>query len=162
MTERRFCNRCGQPTAFITPDGDHLPRHVCQHCGIVHYENPRVVVGCVPEHAGHILICRRAIDPRRGYRTIPAGFLENDDTLEAARANATRRRWPPRSAAAGDQHPEGTRCFFFLTSCWMALASDTKALNGPGTPADPRRDRLPPTHSLSSSWRRATGSERHA
>jgi ADP-ribose pyrophosphatase YjhB (NUDIX family) len=52
----------------------------------VHYENPRVVVGCVPEHAGRILICRRAIEPRRGYWTVPAGFLENGETLEAGAA----------------------------------------------------------------------------
>jgi ADP-ribose pyrophosphatase YjhB (NUDIX family) len=86
MSDRRYCSHCGQPTAFVIPEGDHLPRHVCQACGIVHYENPRIVVGCVAEHAGQILICRRAIEPRRGYWTIPAGFMENAETLEAGAA----------------------------------------------------------------------------
>jgi ADP-ribose pyrophosphatase YjhB (NUDIX family) len=52
----------------------------------VHYENPRVVVGCVPEHEGQILLCRRAIEPRLGYWTFPAGFMENGETLEAGAA----------------------------------------------------------------------------
>jgi ADP-ribose pyrophosphatase YjhB (NUDIX family) len=59
---------------------------VCPACQTVHYENPRIVVGCVPEHEGRILLCRRAIEPRRGYWTIPAGFMENGETLEAGAA----------------------------------------------------------------------------
>jgi ADP-ribose pyrophosphatase YjhB (NUDIX family) len=86
MSDRQFCSRCGQPTTFVTPEGDHLPRHVCQSCGTVHYENPRIVVGCVAEHDGQILVCRRAIEPRRGFWTIPAGFMENNETLEAGAA----------------------------------------------------------------------------
>ena len=70
----------------MIPEGDHLPRHVCPSCGTVHYENPRIVVGCVAEHDGQILICRRAIEPRRGFWTIPAGFMENGETLEAGAA----------------------------------------------------------------------------
>jgi ADP-ribose pyrophosphatase YjhB (NUDIX family) len=66
------------------PEGDHLPRHVCDGCGVVHYQNPKLVVGCVPEHRGRILLCRRAIEPRRGYWTIPAGFMENGETTQEA------------------------------------------------------------------------------
>lgn len=76
-----YCGNCGARTVTRVPDGDHLPRRVCDSCGTVHYDNPRVVVGCVPEHEGRILICRRAIEPRRGYWTIPSGFLENGETL---------------------------------------------------------------------------------
>jgi ADP-ribose pyrophosphatase YjhB (NUDIX family) len=83
---KRFCSNCGQPTTFMVPEGDHLPRNVCQSCGIIHYENPRIVVGCVVEHEGLILLCRRAIEPRYGYWTFPAGFLENGETLEAGAA----------------------------------------------------------------------------
>lgn len=64
------------------PAGDNRPRRVCPACHAIHYENPLIVVGCVPEYQGRILICRRAIEPRRGYWTIPAGFMENDETLE--------------------------------------------------------------------------------
>jgi ADP-ribose pyrophosphatase YjhB (NUDIX family) len=82
----KYCSHCGHKTVVRTPEGDHMPRHVCDHCGTVHYENPRIVVGCVPEHEGRILLCRRAIEPRRGYWTFPAGFLENGETLEAGAA----------------------------------------------------------------------------
>ena len=61
-------------------------RAVCDACGTVHYENPRVVVGCVPEWQGRILLCQRAIAPRRGFWTTPAGFLENGESLQAAAA----------------------------------------------------------------------------
>jgi len=81
-----FCSSCGARVTLGIPDGDHLQRHVCTACGAIHYENPKLVVGCVPEHDGRILLCRRAIEPRRGYWTIPAGFMENDETLQQAAA----------------------------------------------------------------------------
>ncbi len=68
------------------PPGDNLPRAVCTACGSIHYENPRLVVGCVPEWQGRILLCQRAIPPRRGYWTTPAGFMENGETLQGAAA----------------------------------------------------------------------------
>jgi ADP-ribose pyrophosphatase YjhB (NUDIX family) len=81
-----FCNQCGARVQFRIPPGDHLARHVCDACGTIHYQNPRLVVGCVPEHDGRILLCRRAIEPRRGYWTVPAGFMENGETLQQAAA----------------------------------------------------------------------------
>lgn len=80
----KFCSHCGQPVTLRTPAGDHLPRYVCDGCGTIHYQNPRLVVGCVPEHEGRILLCRRAIEPRHGYWTIPAGFMENGETTQEA------------------------------------------------------------------------------
>ena len=62
------------------PPGDSLPRYVCDQCGEIHYQNPRLVVGSVPEWEGRLLLCRRAIEPRYGYWTLPAGFMENDET----------------------------------------------------------------------------------
>jgi ADP-ribose pyrophosphatase YjhB (NUDIX family) len=85
----KFCSDCGQPVERRIPAGDNLPRAVCTACGTVHYENPRVVVGCVPEWQGRILLCRRAIMPRRGYWTTPAGFLENGESLQTAAARET-------------------------------------------------------------------------
>jgi ADP-ribose pyrophosphatase YjhB (NUDIX family) len=82
----KFCSQCGAKVQLRVPDGDHLPRYVCEACGTVHYQNPRLVVGCVPEHAGRILLCRRAIEPRRGFWTVPAGFMENGETLQQAAA----------------------------------------------------------------------------
>jgi ADP-ribose pyrophosphatase YjhB (NUDIX family) len=81
-----FCNQCGARVEFRIPPGDHLARYVCDACGTIHYQNPRLVVGCVPEYEGRILLCRRAIEPRRGYWTVPAGFMENGETLQQAAA----------------------------------------------------------------------------
>ncbi|HSN72059.1 MAG TPA: NUDIX hydrolase [Steroidobacteraceae bacterium] len=82
-----FCSACGQRVDLRIPEGDTLPRYVCGSCQAIHYENPKIVVGCVPElDDGRILLCRRAIEPRRGYWTVPAGFMENDETLQAGAA----------------------------------------------------------------------------
>lgn len=81
-----FCSECGAKVHLRTPPGDHLPRFVCEACGTIHYQNPRLVLGCVPDHEGRILLCRRAIEPRRGYWTVPAGFMENQETLQEAAA----------------------------------------------------------------------------
>jgi ADP-ribose pyrophosphatase YjhB (NUDIX family) len=64
------------------PDGDTHERAVCEHCGFVNYENPKIVVGSVVRHEGRILMCRRAIEPRKGFWTVPAGFLERHETPE--------------------------------------------------------------------------------
>lgn len=64
------------------PDGDSHARHVCEHCGFVNYQNPKIVTGSVVRHQGKILLCRRAIEPRRGFWTIPAGYLELHETPE--------------------------------------------------------------------------------
>lgn len=82
-----YCSNCGAPVEVRIPEGEHLPRHVCPSCGTVHYQNPKLVVGCVPEDEyGRILICKRAIPPRIGFWTIPAGFMENGETLQEAAA----------------------------------------------------------------------------
>lgn len=81
-----FCSNCGARVAVRVPSGDTLPRHVCDVCGTIHYQNPKLVVGCIPEWEGRILLCRRAIEPRRGLWTVPAGFMENGETTaEGAR-----------------------------------------------------------------------------
>jgi ADP-ribose pyrophosphatase YjhB (NUDIX family) len=85
----KYCSNCSQPVVSAIPEGDNRPRWVCRGCGAVHYENPRIVAGCVPEYQGRILLCRRAIEPRRGYWTVPAGFMENGETLAEAAARET-------------------------------------------------------------------------
>jgi len=82
-----YCSNCGTAVVVRVPDGEHLPRHVCPSCHTVHYQNPKLVVGCIPEDpTGKILLCRRAIEPRLGYWTFPAGFMENNETLQQAAA----------------------------------------------------------------------------
>ena len=80
----KYCSNCGASTSLQIPVGDTLLRHVCQHCKTIHYQNPKIVVGCIPEWQGQILLCKRAIEPRYGLWTIPAGFMENDETVEEA------------------------------------------------------------------------------
>ncbi len=82
----KFCSQCGEAVAMIVPTDDDLPRHVCPSCGTIHYQNPKLVVGCIPLWEDRILMCRRDIEPRKGYWTLPAGFLENGETTaEGAR-----------------------------------------------------------------------------
>ena len=81
-----FCSACGQPVVLRVPDGDHLPRYMCTTCGAIHYENPRIIAGCVIETQGKLLLCKRAIEPRRGFWTAPAGFMENGESVKQAAA----------------------------------------------------------------------------
>lgn len=80
-----FCSHCGSTVVMRMPEGDHLPRHICPACGMIHYQNPKMVVGCIVEWQDKILLCRRAIEPKYGLWTLPAGFMENGETtLEGA------------------------------------------------------------------------------
>ena len=84
-----FCSACGAPVNLRIPVGDTLPRHVCDACGVIHYRNPRMVVGALPEWEDRVLLCRRAIEPRHGKWTLPAGFMENGETVAAAAIRET-------------------------------------------------------------------------
>jgi ADP-ribose pyrophosphatase YjhB (NUDIX family) len=85
----KFCPHCGSPVVKRVPPGDSLPRCVCDACGSIHYENPKLVLGSIPEWEGRVLLCRRAIEPRYGYWTLPAGFMENGETAGEAAARET-------------------------------------------------------------------------
>jgi ADP-ribose pyrophosphatase YjhB (NUDIX family) len=84
-----YCSHCGAPVSLKVPAGDNLPRHVCERCGTIHYQNPKMVVGAIPEWGDRILLCRRAIEPRSGLWTLPAGFMENAETTAQAAARET-------------------------------------------------------------------------
>ena len=85
-----YCSRCGAVVSLRIPPGDNLPRHICDACQTIHYQNPKMVVGCIPEWEDCILLCRRAIEPRYGLWTLPAGFMENGETTMQAAARETR------------------------------------------------------------------------
>jgi ADP-ribose pyrophosphatase YjhB (NUDIX family) len=76
----RHCRACGTAVKYQTPAGDNRERAVCPACGTVHYENPLTVVGTVPVWGDQVLLCKRAIEPRRGLWTLPAGFMELGET----------------------------------------------------------------------------------
>lgn len=81
----KFCSSCGSAVSLRVPSGDDRERHVCDDCGTIHYSNPRIVAGCLVTRGPDVLLCRRAIQPRHGFWTLPAGYLENGETtLEGA------------------------------------------------------------------------------
>jgi ADP-ribose pyrophosphatase YjhB (NUDIX family) len=82
----KFCNSCGSGVIHRIPEGDSLARAVCDACGNIQYQNPKIVVGCLPVHDDRILICRRAIEPRYGLWTLPAGFMENEESASQGAA----------------------------------------------------------------------------
>jgi len=84
-----FCSNCGARLSRRIPPGDNLPRDVCEACDTIFYENPKMIVGCVAEWEGRVLLCRRAIEPRHGLWTVPAGFLENGETTAAGAQRET-------------------------------------------------------------------------
>ena len=90
MQIMKHCPSSGNAVLYRVPPGDQRERAVCARCGEVHYQNPRIIAGCVVEHAGRVLLCRRAIEPRRGYWTHPAGFMELGETLQSAAERETR------------------------------------------------------------------------
>jgi ADP-ribose pyrophosphatase YjhB (NUDIX family) len=95
----KFCSLCGGPVALQIPEGDERKRHVCQNCGHIHYINPKVIVGCLPTVGDLILLCKRAIEPRYGKWTLPAGFMENGET---SAGGAARETWEEAAAKAID------------------------------------------------------------
>ena len=76
----RFCSVCGQSVERRVPAGDNRERDCCTQCGAIHYVNPRPVVGTIPVSEDRVLLCRRAIEPRYGKWTLPAGFMEVGET----------------------------------------------------------------------------------
>ena len=85
----KFCPSCGNTVTLKVPEGDDRERFVCSHCELIHYSNPRVIVGCVPFYEGKVLLCKRAIEPRKNYWTLPAGFMENGETTQQGAARET-------------------------------------------------------------------------
>ncbi|MEL6653413.1 MAG: NUDIX hydrolase [Bacteroidota bacterium] len=78
-----YCSNCGSDQLkWEIPSDDNRPRYVCANCHTIHYQNPKMVVGTLPIYEGKILLCRRAIEPRKGYWGLPAGYLEMGETLE--------------------------------------------------------------------------------
>ena len=80
----KFCSNCGSNQLdFVIPKNDSFKRFFCGNCGIIHYQNPNLIVGGLVLYENKILLCKRAIDPKFGLWNLPAGFLENGETVEA-------------------------------------------------------------------------------
>ncbi len=85
----KFCSLCGGAIRQEIPAGDNRLRSVCIQCGAIHYVNPRIIAGCLVTAGDRVLLCQRAIEPRHGYWTLPAGFMENGETTEQGAARET-------------------------------------------------------------------------
>lgn len=86
----KHCRRCGAAVVYRIPDdGDTRERAVCPVCGEIHYVNPLIVVGTIPILDSRVLLCKRAIEPRKGYWTLPAGFMELGETMAEGAARET-------------------------------------------------------------------------
>ena len=86
----KFCSLCATPVVQKIPEGDSRLRYVCPGCGEIHYQNPNIVAGTIPVYENKILLCKRAIEPRKGFWTLPAGFMENGESVEQG---ALRESW---------------------------------------------------------------------
>ena len=85
-----YCSQCGKAVTQRIPDGDNRPRYICDSCDAIHYQNPKVIAGCLPVFENKVLLCKRAIAPRLGLWTLPAGFLENGETTSQGAERETR------------------------------------------------------------------------
>ena len=77
-----YCSNCAHPVKLKAVEGDNRPRFVCESCHTIHYQNPNIVAGCLPIWEDKVLLCKRAIEPRKGFWNIPGGYLENEETVE--------------------------------------------------------------------------------
>ncbi|MCK8600656.1 NUDIX hydrolase [Desulfoferrobacter suflitae] len=111
-----FCSKCGAQVTLRIPPEDDRPRHVCDRCGTIHYENPKMVVGCIAEKNGQILLCRRAIQPGYGKWTLPAGYMENNETVyEGTRREA----WEEAGATIQDLTPFALVNLSFISQVYL-------------------------------------------
>ncbi|BFM06534.1 NUDIX hydrolase [Halioxenophilus aromaticivorans] len=125
-----FCSHCGAKTVLAIPDGDDRERHVCSSCDTIHYLNPKIITGCLPFMGDQVLLCKRAIEPRYGLWTLPAGFMENGETVEQG---AARESWEEARIKLNDLQlyqvfslPHISQVYFFY------LAEITQPDFGPG------------------------------
>ena len=95
----KYCSSCAHEVVRKIPEGEDRERDVCPSCGEIFYVNPKIIVGCIPTVGDQVLLCKRAIEPRYGKWTLPAGFMENRETTAEG---AAREMWEEAEARAVD------------------------------------------------------------
>jgi len=127
-----FCSHCGSARLIRqVPYGDNLPRLVCEDCRTIHYQNPKIVTGCLPVWENQVLLCKRAIEPRYGLWTLPAGFMENHETLEQA---AVRETWEEAKATLGQLSLYTVLSLPHISQVYMMFRAQLRDLSfAPGT-----------------------------
>lgn len=116
-----FCIKCGSKVAQSTPPDEDRERAVCQNCGFIHYENPKMVVGCLPVWEDKILLAKRSIEPRLGKWTLPAGYLENGETMAEG---ARRETLEEAGADSGELIPYGMYNLPQVNQIYMMFRTD--------------------------------------
>lgn len=111
-----YCNQCGNAVEVGVPEGDNRERHICPACDTIHYSNPNNVCGCILEWQGKVLLCKRDIEPRHGYWTLPAGFMENRETTAEGAAREAREE---ACAEAEDMQLFGVYSLPFISQVYM-------------------------------------------
>lgn len=111
-----YCSNCGAHVSLRVPPGDDRPRFVCGNCATIHYENPKMVVGSIPEWNSKILLCRRAIEPGYGKWTLPAGYLENGETVFEGTLRET---WEEAGAKIEDLQPFALLNLSFISQVYL-------------------------------------------
>jgi ADP-ribose pyrophosphatase YjhB (NUDIX family) len=119
----KFCSQCGAPVCLRIPPGDHRPRYICETCDTIHYQNPKIVAGCIPEWQGRILLCRRAIEPRHGLWTLPAGFMENGESAVTA---ATREAFEEANAVVENPTLYGVYSLLHVSQVYLMFRGQLK------------------------------------
>lgn len=109
ITDMKYCSNCSKSIQLKKIKDDSIPRYACDSCGVVHYQNPNIVSGCIVYHENKVLLCRRAIEPRRGYWNLPAGYLENGESVEEG---AIREVWEEAEAKVDIKY---LHCLYDLT-----------------------------------------------
>jgi len=78
----KFCSNCAHPVIFKEIPDDTRPRYFCESCQTIHYQNPKIVAGCLPIWKDQVMLCKRSIEPRIGFWNVPGGYMENGETVE--------------------------------------------------------------------------------
>ncbi len=125
-----FCSHCGYQLTRQIPEGDDRERHVCSECSTIHYQNPKIITGCLPVHEDKVLLCKRAIDPRSGLWTLPAGFMENGESVEQG---ALRESWEEARLLLKNQSLYQVFSLPHISQVYMFYLAEIADLNfGPG------------------------------
>ncbi len=122
----KYCNQCGSKGIYRIPEGDDRPRLICDNCQTIHYQNPKMVVGCIPVWKDRLLMCRRAIQPQYGKWTIPAGFLEIGETVEEG---AIRETYEEAGAKVENLKPYSLYNLSFIGQVYLIFLSRLVDLN---------------------------------
>ena len=126
----KYCSHCGETVDFLIPEKDNRERFVCDSCGVVHYQNPNNVCGAILTRGDRVLLCRRAIEPRYGLWTLPAGFMENGETVEQA---ARREAMEEANAEAGKLQLFGVFSMPYISQVYLMFCGElTDAPVSPG------------------------------